>query len=137
MNGVNSLKRLNKTEKNLQLIWKQLDNASGELYNALDNLARMVDLSDDIKRQADMIDVTRIDCLKHEIEDLIESKKKDEWHFEHDEFECDKCRTPKKSYPLNLYLGMHNGEDAQKYVCTNNECGYVEIKTLRELAENL
>jgi hypothetical protein len=75
MNGENSLKRLNKTEKNLQLIWEQLDNASGSLYNALDNLARMVELSDDIKRQADMIDVTRIDCLKHEIEDIIEQKK--------------------------------------------------------------
>lgn len=135
MNGVNSLKRLNKTEKNLQLIWEQLDNASGNLYNALDNLARMVDLSDEIQRQADMIDVTRIDCLKHEIEDLIEEKKKHIWHFEHNEFECDKCRTNKESYPLNLYLGIHNGEDAQKYECSNKDCGYVEIKTFSELAE--
>jgi hypothetical protein len=67
--------RMNKTEKNLELIWKFLDNASGDLYNALDNLARMVDLSDEIKRQADMIDVTRIDGLKQEIEELIEQKK--------------------------------------------------------------
>jgi hypothetical protein len=67
--------RINKTEKNLELIWKFLDDASGDLYNALDNLARMVDLSDDIKRQADMIDVTRIDGLKQEIEELIENKK--------------------------------------------------------------
>jgi hypothetical protein len=136
MNGVNSLKRLNKTEKNLQLIWKQLDDASGSLYNALDNLARMVDLSDDMRRQADMIDVTRIDGLKQEIEDLIEGKKKDTWHFEHDEFECDQCRTYKGSHKLNLYLGMNNGEDAQKYECSNKECDFVEIKTLTELAEN-
>jgi hypothetical protein len=67
--------RINKTEKKLQLIWQQLDNASGELYNALDNLARMVDLSDEIKRQADTIDITRIDGLKQEIEELIERKK--------------------------------------------------------------
>jgi hypothetical protein len=66
--------RLNKTENNLKLIWQQLDNASGELYNALDNLARMVELSDNIKRQADMIDITRIDGLKNEIEELIEMK---------------------------------------------------------------
>lgn len=67
--------RINKTEKNLQLIWQQLDNASGELYNALDSLARMVELSDNIKRQADTIDITRIDGLKQEIEELIEKKK--------------------------------------------------------------
>jgi ABC-type transporter Mla subunit MlaD len=67
--------RINKTVKNLQTIWQQLDNASGELYNALDNLARMVELSDEIKRQADMIDITRIDGLKQEIEDLIHLKK--------------------------------------------------------------
>ena len=67
--------RINKTEKNLKLIWEQLDNASGNLYNALDNLARMVDLSDDMKRQADMIDITRIDGLKQEIEQLLEDRK--------------------------------------------------------------
>jgi hypothetical protein len=66
--------RINKTEKNYKTIWQQLDNASGELYNALDNLARMVDIPEDLKRQADMIDITRIDCLKQEIEELMEKK---------------------------------------------------------------
>lgn len=66
--------RLNKTEKNLQLVWQQLDNASGELYNALDSLARMVGMSDDIKRQAEMIDISRIDGLKQEIEALMEER---------------------------------------------------------------
>jgi hypothetical protein len=72
---VKNLMRINKTEKSLELIWKQLDDASGNLYNALDSLARMVDLSVEMKRQADMIDVTRIDILKNEIENLIEVKK--------------------------------------------------------------
>lgn len=67
--------RLNKTLKNLETVWKQLDNASGELYNALDNLADMVDLSDNIRRQSEMIDISRIDGLKQEIEALIEAKK--------------------------------------------------------------
>ena len=67
--------RLNKTLKNLETVWKQLDNASGELYNALDNLADMVDLSDNIRRQSEMIDISRIDGLKQEIEALIEMKK--------------------------------------------------------------
>jgi hypothetical protein len=54
--------------------WKQLDNASSELYNALDTLSRMVDLSDTVRRQSDMIDVSRIDILKNEIEELINQK---------------------------------------------------------------
>lgn len=66
--------RLNKTENNFKTIWQQLDNASGELYNALDNLARMVDIPDNLRRQADMIDITRIDGLKQEIEQLMEQK---------------------------------------------------------------
>jgi hypothetical protein len=63
-----------KTENNLRTIWTQLDNASGALYNALDTLARMSDLPEIIKRQADMIDVTRIDGLKNEIEELFYKK---------------------------------------------------------------
>ena len=66
--------RLNKTKNSLQTVWDSLDKASGELYNTLDNLSRMVNLSDTIKRQADMIDVTRIDTLKNEIEELIREK---------------------------------------------------------------
>ncbi|WP_307312213.1 hypothetical protein [Neobacillus driksii] len=67
-------KRVNKTIRNLHTVWQQLDNASGELYNALDILASMTNLDDKIKRQADQIDITRIDGLKQEIEALIEKK---------------------------------------------------------------
>jgi hypothetical protein len=68
------LVRVNKTKANLQNVWQQLDNASGELYNALDNLASMTGLDDRIKRQAEQIDITRIDGLKQEIEALLEKK---------------------------------------------------------------
>lgn len=66
--------RVNKTVNNLKRVWKQLDDASGALYNALENLSQMTDLDQTIQRQADMIDVTRIDGLKQEIEALIEAK---------------------------------------------------------------
>lgn len=66
--------RVNKTKANLQNVWQQLDNASGELYNALDNLASMTGLDERIKRQAEQIDITRIDGLKQEIEALLEQK---------------------------------------------------------------
>lgn len=66
--------RVNKTVNNLKKVWQQLDDASGALYNALDNLSHMTDLEPKIQRQADMIDVTRIDGLKQEIEAMIEAK---------------------------------------------------------------
>ena len=67
--------RVNKTENNLKRIWQSLDNASSELYNALDNLASMVNLDDSIKKDAEMIDISAIDSLKQEIEFLLEEKK--------------------------------------------------------------
>ncbi|UGO50620.1 hypothetical protein PQE68_gp029 [Bacillus phage vB_BanS_Sophrita] len=66
--------RVNKTVNNLKRVWKQLDDASGAVYNALENLAQMTDLDQKIKRQVDMIDVTRIDGLKQEIEEMIKEK---------------------------------------------------------------
>lgn len=68
------MRRVNKTQANLERVWKQLDEASGSLYNALDALSCMVDLDDTTKRLADMIDITRIDLLKSEIEELLNKK---------------------------------------------------------------
>lgn len=68
--------RTNKTKNNLQQVWNQLDEASGSLYNALDTIARMTDMPDVVKRQADMIDVSMIDMLKNEIEEILEMKVK-------------------------------------------------------------
>lgn len=70
--------------------------------------------------------------------DMIEygASKGLEWHFEHDEFLCEECRTSwGDDHKLNLYLGIHNGQDAQKYVCTNPDCDFMEIKTFDELGE--
>lgn len=66
--------RVNKTEGNLKTVWNQLDNASGELYNALDNLARMVDIDPEAKRLSNMVDITAIDALKNYIEELVQAK---------------------------------------------------------------
>ena len=68
--------RTNKTKNNLQQVWNQLDEASGSLYNALDTIAQMTDMPDIVKRQADMIDVSIIDMLKNEIEEILEMKVK-------------------------------------------------------------
>jgi ABC-type transporter Mla subunit MlaD len=66
--------RINKTVNNLKRVWHQLDNASGELHNAMENLALMVDIDDDTQRQAEGIDISRIDSLKNVIEQMIEEK---------------------------------------------------------------
>jgi hypothetical protein len=66
--------RVNKTVNNLKTVWFQLDNASGELHNALDNLAHMVDLDEDIQKQAEGIDISKVDILKNVIEVMIEQK---------------------------------------------------------------
>lgn len=65
---------MNKTTNNLKKVWEKLDLASGDLYNALDALASMKGLSEEIKRLSDMIDITRVDVLKNEVEALIEAK---------------------------------------------------------------
>lgn len=51
---------------------EQLDNASGELYNALDNLSRItVYLSPRIRQQLQILDITLIDSIKNELAELL------------------------------------------------------------------
>lgn len=60
--------------------------------------------------------------------------KHDGWFFEHDEFVCMKCRTSwGDEHKLNLYLGMHQGQDAHKYECSNPECDHAEIILLKDM----
>lgn len=68
--------KMNVTENNLQTVWKQLDNACGEIDNALMNIAAMKNLPDNIKRMADRVgvDFETLVALKNEIEMLQEEK---------------------------------------------------------------
>lgn len=61
----------------------------------------------------------------------------DEWFFETDDHDCEECKSTTTSHKLNFYLGTYNGEEAQKYECTNIECGFVEIKTIEELMNKI
>jgi hypothetical protein len=67
---------MNKTKNNLQKIWEQLDNVSGELYNVIDSLSRMSNLPEGITKKYNRIDVFLIDSLKNDIEELINNKTK-------------------------------------------------------------
>ena len=132
--------RINKTIKNLELVWKQLDNSCGELENALFNLSSMKNLDENIQNniERNSIVFSEIVSLKNQIEELIEQKKKnqsinDDWHFIHDELECSKCSNNEITFHLKYYEGMYNNQDAQKYICSNPECNFEEIKTHDEL----
>lgn len=57
----------------------------------------------------------------------------EKWEFEHDDLECDRCRTREGAFNLNFYMGMHHNREAYKYSCSNEECGYEEIEYLDEI----
>ncbi|MGC8362941.1 hypothetical protein ACSHUI_00505 [Bacillus subtilis] len=68
------MKRVNKTKGNLKLVIDQLDEASGSLYNAIDNLSRMKGLGTEIEQLVERLDPSRIDVLKHDLIELLEQK---------------------------------------------------------------
>ncbi|ALA47995.1 hypothetical protein SUNDANCE_179 [Brevibacillus phage Sundance] len=110
-----------------------------------------MDINEAIKRQREMMrkkeqESKRQDkefdeyLKKHIPEDRIDDEEEEEcyspmdkWHFEHDEFECDICRTYEDSFQLNFYIGTHKGRDAHKYTCTNPDCDFEEIQTFDEM----
>jgi ribosomal protein S27AE len=52
------------------------------------------------------------------------------WHLEQADYDqCPKC----KEGTIDLFLGEHKGEDAQKYFCY--KCGFIEIITLKEMEQ--
>jgi hypothetical protein len=61
---------------------------------------------------------------------------KEELFLEHDDLECDECKTNEGSYQLNFYTGTINGRDAHKYSCTNKDCGYEKIEFIDEMHVN-
>jgi hypothetical protein len=67
--------RTNETIELLQMAWDALDTASGELYEAMTILSRITDI-DDIKKDFERIDISLIESVKSQIEELIEKKRK-------------------------------------------------------------
>lgn len=60
----------------------------------------------------------------------------EQWSFVHDDLDCQECKTLEGSFALEYFEGTVNGRDAQKYSCTNEECGYEEIIYMDELIVN-
>lgn len=68
------MNRMNKTVGNLDRIWERLDNACGELENALYDLGQMANLPKEIQKGAEILDISEIVNLKNAVEQLIEEK---------------------------------------------------------------
>jgi hypothetical protein len=68
------MRRINVTDSNLKTVWEQLDNACGEMENALNNIAMMKKLPTEIHNKAQSFDVSEIVSLKNSIEELREKK---------------------------------------------------------------
>ncbi|WP_206459387.1 hypothetical protein [Anaerovorax sp. IOR16] len=66
--------RLNKTEKNLQKVWDDLDKAYEHLEFAIYDISRMTDIPEGIKQSIKALDITAIPVIKEQIELLIENK---------------------------------------------------------------
>jgi len=67
--------RVNKTEKNLQTVWDNLDKAYELMERALSDLSLMANIPNDVKDDMERFDLSKISCLKGDVEELIEELK--------------------------------------------------------------
>jgi len=67
--------RVNKTEKNLQTVWDNLDKAYEYMEKALDDLSLMANIPEEVKNDMERFDISRIGCLKEDVEVLMEEIK--------------------------------------------------------------
>ena len=65
------MRRVYKTEKNLQNILDNLDKAYEHMYQALEDLSLMVNIPDGLKQDAERFDISAIACIKSEVEELL------------------------------------------------------------------
>ena len=69
------MKRINKTEKNLRTIYENLDKAYECMERVLEDLYLMQTLPDELKTDMERFDISKISCLKGDVEELIEEIK--------------------------------------------------------------
>lgn len=62
--------RINKTKSSLNITWQLLDDACGDLDNAIFSLQHMTGLSEEIVNTMNSIDISAIVALKNYIEEF-------------------------------------------------------------------
>lgn len=78
------MSRVNKTTNNLKKVWDWLDNASSNIENAVGNIDRMTEISEELKELTDRVlhSSYTINALKSEIGELLEEKHGWNWYEE-------------------------------------------------------
>ena len=65
------MRRINKTQNNLQSVWNNLDLAYEHMERAIEDLIRMTGLPDELERMGDQYDLSEISIIKQEVEKLM------------------------------------------------------------------
>lgn len=65
------MRRINKTQNNLQSVWNNLDLAYEHMERAIEDLLRMTGLPDELERMVDQYDLSEISMIKQEVEKLM------------------------------------------------------------------
>ncbi len=71
------MKKVYKTEKNLQKIWDNLDKAYEHMERAIEDLSLMSSIPEELKNDVERFDISAISCLKCDVEELISRLKGD------------------------------------------------------------
>lgn len=66
------MSRINKTQNNLQSVWNDLDAAYEHMERAIENLAKMTGLPDELDKMVEQYDLSEISMLKQEVEELMD-----------------------------------------------------------------
>jgi hypothetical protein len=65
------MSRINKTQNNLDTVWNNLDLAYEYMERAIEDLSQMTGLSDELKKMVEQYDLSEINIMKQEVEELM------------------------------------------------------------------
>ena len=67
----NIMRRINKTQNNLQLVWNNLDLAYEHMERAIEDLSQMTGLPSELERIVEQYDLSEISIMKQDVEKLM------------------------------------------------------------------
>lgn len=65
------MRRINKTQNNLQLVWNNLDLAYEHMERAIEDLSQMTGLPSELERIVEQYDLSEISIMKQDVEKLM------------------------------------------------------------------
>ena len=65
------MRRINKTQNDLQLVWNNLDLAYEHMERAIEDLSQMTGLPSELERIVEQYDLSEISIMKQDVEKLM------------------------------------------------------------------